>query len=143
MKKLFLILLLLPMFLLGTQTTLTHDIFNSPYYGWMKGDTSGVDISEASAVDSFYIYNLDVGKYTYCTLFLWGDIDSMVVYTRDAPFQAVLSSFEWDSLYETSATDTILDLDITDLGAADYADIRVESLKEASGTFYWAVNMIK
>jgi len=147
MKRLLLVLFLLPMFLLGTayNETLIKDpsVSEIESYGIMAGRVLGDTIAAAAHPDTFYIKYLNVGKYATGSLFLLGDVDSMVVYARTAPTPALLTSFEWDSLTETAATDSILTYNFTGLNSSDYMDLMVISTKVKTGIFTWFYTLLK
>jgi len=148
MKRLLLVLFLLPILLFGaagTETTMIPDYSNIESYCWIKGDTSaaGITIVEAAAVDDFYIVHMNIGKYNTGSLFLFGDVDSIAIYKRTAPTPALLTSFEWDSLTETAATDTVFAYNFTGLNSSDFMDLMIKSVKTKAGTFNWFSTLLK
>lgn len=147
MKKFSLVLLLLPIFLMATayNKTLIPDptIKIEEAYGIVKGRVLGDTIVAAAHPDTFYIKHINIGKYSTGTLFLLGDIDTMVVKKRTAPTTALLSSFEWDSLCETAATDSVYTYDFTNLNSSDYMDLMIISSKNLVGIFTWLYVLLK
>lgn len=116
MKKLFLVLLLLPILLFATSTTLTRYLIADEYDFEIWGDESGVSISAGVAVDSFVVNLIEIAHYNYHTSHIYGS-DSVNAYYKEAMTVADLDSISWvhyDTL--TTATESIKKFDFPGAG---------------------------
>ncbi len=137
MKKFFLVLFLLPMLLFGLHSNLIPNYVMIKGDRVVKGDSLGVTITLAAATDTHYIKYIEAGRYNKGSLFLYGDVDSMVIKCRQAPFKNELANAEWDSLNETTATDTVKIVEVTSLPYCEFLDLIIISIKKKTATYRW------
>lgn len=141
MRKLILMLILLPILIFATSTTLTRYLIKYDYDFEIWGDESGVSISAGAGIDTLLVNLIEIAHFNYHTSVIYGT-DSVDAYYKEAMTVADLDSISWvhyDTL--TTATESLRKFDFQ--GAGRYLRIMYVVYTKAAEKFHWRVGLWK
>ena len=139
MKKLIIMLIMLPILLFATSTNLTRYLIDDKYDFEIWGDESGVSISAGAGVDSFIVDLIEIAHFNYHTSHIYGT-DSINAFYKEAMTVADLDSISWIH-YDTLTTETESLKKFYFKGAGRYLRLMYVVYTKAAEKFHWRIGL--